>query len=98
MNVVITNPTHPNTVQSALSMTAHATIVVIQEKTRSYMEHASRNDFIPLAIEIYGCFHSYLNLFFIYCVQAIITMGLPQFGPMSRPLWGSPHVSLNGTI
>ncbi len=97
MNVVITNPTHPNMVQRALSMIAHATIVVIQEKAQSYMEHASRNDFSPLAIEIYGCLHSCLNLFSIYCVQAIITMGSPQFGTMSRPPWGSPHVNLNGT-
>lgn len=78
-------------------MIAHATIIVIQEKTRSYMEHASRNDFIPFATDIYGCFHSCLSLFFIYCVQAIVTMGSPQSEPMSRPSWGSPHVDMNGT-
>jgi len=96
-NVVITNPTHPNMVQRALSMITHATKVVIQEKTQSYMEHASRNDFIPLAIEIYGCFHSCLNLFSIYYVQTIVTMGSPQLGPMSTPPWSSPHVGMNGT-
>jgi hypothetical protein len=70
-------------VQHALSMTMHATRVVIQEKTQSNMEHALGNDFIPLAIDIYGCLHSCLSLFSIYCVQAIVTMGSPQYGPMS---------------
>jgi hypothetical protein len=83
-------------VQCALSMTTHATIIVIQEKTQSYMEYASRNDLISFAIEIYGCLDSCLSLFSIYCVQTIVTMGLPQSRPMSRPPWGSPHVGMNG--
>jgi hypothetical protein len=78
-------------------MIIHATIVVIQEKTRAYMEHALGNDFIPLAIETNGYLYSCLNLFLIYYVQAIVTMGLPQSRPMLRPPWGNPHVGMNGT-
>jgi len=31
--------------------------LVVQEKTRSYIEQAPSDDFIFLAIEMYGCLH-----------------------------------------
>jgi hypothetical protein len=37
--------------------TTHAMMMVTQEKTRSYDEKAQGDDFIPLVIEMYGCFH-----------------------------------------
>jgi hypothetical protein len=37
--------------------------MIFQEKIGSYVERALGDDFILLAIEMYGCFHS----FFIAC-------------------------------
>jgi hypothetical protein len=50
----------------------HVTKVVAREKTRSYIECASKDDFILHAIETYCCFHSHFNLFFIFCAQVTI--------------------------
>jgi hypothetical protein len=50
----------------------HATIVVTYENTRSYTKHTPKYNFIPLAIETYGCFHSCFNSFFTTCVHATI--------------------------
>jgi hypothetical protein len=59
-------------VQCALSMTMHAMTIVIQEKTRSYTKCALGDDFIPLSIDTYDCFHSCFNSFFISYVQVIV--------------------------
>jgi len=37
----------------------HVMIMAAHEKTRSYVEQTSSNDFIPLAIETYGCLFSF---------------------------------------
>jgi hypothetical protein len=42
----------------------HVTMMAIQEKTRSYIEQAPGDDFIPLVIEMYGCFHFCFDSFF----------------------------------
>ncbi len=72
MDVVITNPTCPHVVLHASSTIVHATIVVAQEKTCSYVKCALGNYFIPLAIKIYGCFHTHFVSFFTTCVEATI--------------------------
>jgi len=50
----------------------HATIVAVQDKAQSYIEQAPWNDFIPLAIETYNCFHLHFDPFLISCVHASI--------------------------
>jgi hypothetical protein len=45
---------------------------IIQGKTCSYTKHALKNNFIPLVIETYGCFHPHFDSFFIFYVQAIV--------------------------
>jgi len=77
MNVVINNLNFSNMVQHASSTrthaaTTHATIVA-QEKTQSYTKRALGDNFIPLVIKTYGCFHSCFNSFFTTCVQTTIT-------------------------
>jgi hypothetical protein len=57
MDVVIANLTHTNLVQHASTMIMHVTIVIVQDKTQSYTKRVPRNDFIPLTIETYNCFH-----------------------------------------
>ncbi len=71
-NVVITNPTHINLVQCASMTIVDAVIVIAQDKARSYIERAPRDDFIPLAIETYRCFHPCFNSFLTSCVHACI--------------------------
>jgi hypothetical protein len=54
-------------VQQALMTTTHAMMIVVQEKTWSYTEWAPSDDFIPLAIETYGCLHFRFDSFLITC-------------------------------
>jgi len=46
--------------------------MVVKEKARSYAKHALGNDFIPLVIKTYGCFHSCFGSFLIACAQIIL--------------------------
>jgi hypothetical protein len=39
--------------------------MVAQEKTQSYVKQTLGDDFIPFAIETYGCFHFHFDSFFI---------------------------------
>jgi len=71
-NVIIGDLIHTNLVQCALVTTVHATIVTIQNKARSYTKWTLRNDFIPLVIETYSCFHLHFDSFFTSCVHACI--------------------------
>jgi hypothetical protein len=72
MDLVITNLTSTNMVQQTSTTTTHATTMVAQEKTQSYVEQAPNNDFIPLAIEMYGCLHFHFHLFLIVCAWTTI--------------------------
>jgi hypothetical protein len=72
MDIVIAYPTRTNMVQQASMTTSHVTMMVIQEKTRSYSKWAPGNDFIPLAIETYECFYFYFYLFCTACAQTTI--------------------------
>jgi glutaminase len=54
-------------------MIVHATIVVAQDKAQSYIERTLGNDFIPLAIETYGCLHPHFDSFLTSYVHACIT-------------------------
>jgi len=53
--VFIINPPCLDMVLCVSSMTMHVVIVVVHEMTCSYTERTSGDDFIPLAIETYGC-------------------------------------------
>jgi hypothetical protein len=49
----LTNSTHIDMVHQALTVTTYTMMMVAQEKTKSYIERALGNDFIPFAIEMY---------------------------------------------
>jgi hypothetical protein len=53
-------------------MTTHATMMLVEENTQLYVEQASSDNFIPLAIKMYGCFHFRFDSFFIACAHTII--------------------------
>jgi hypothetical protein len=72
MDLVITDSTCTYIVQRTSTTTKHAMTMVAQEKTRSDIKQTPDDDFIPLAIETYGCFHSHFDSFFITCAQTII--------------------------
>ncbi len=71
-DIVIADPTCLDLVKHASTMTMHVTIVTIQDKARSYTKWAPRDDFIPLAIETYGCLHPRFDSFLIICVHAYV--------------------------
>jgi hypothetical protein len=71
-DVVITDSIHRHLVQHALTTIMHATIVVIQNKTRCYPKRMPWNDFIPLAIKTYDCCHLCFDSGFTTCVHARI--------------------------
>jgi hypothetical protein len=53
-------------------MTTHAMMMATQEKTLSYIEQTPSDDFIPLAIEMYGCLHFCFDSFFTAYAQTNI--------------------------
>jgi hypothetical protein len=67
VKVVINNLNFSNMVQHASSIRAHAmtthATTTTQKKTQSYTECALGDNFIPLVIKTYGCFHSCFNSF-----------------------------------
>ncbi len=67
MDIVVVDSTRIDMVQQALMTTTHAMMIVVQEKTWSYTEWAPSDDFIPLAIETYGCLHFRFDSFLITC-------------------------------
>jgi hypothetical protein len=53
-------------------MITHVVMMVVEEKTWSYVEQTLGDDFIPLDIETYGCLHSCFDSIFIACAKTII--------------------------
>jgi hypothetical protein len=53
-------------------MTTHAMMMTTQEKTHSYIEQTPSDEFIPLAIETYGCLHFHFDSFFTAYAQTTI--------------------------
>jgi hypothetical protein len=52
--------------------TTQVTMMVVQEKTRSYVKQTLSDDFIPFAIETYGCLHSCFDSLLTPCAQTFI--------------------------
>jgi hypothetical protein len=67
MDVIIVDSTCINIVQRASTITTHAMMIVVQKMTRPYVELATGDDFISLAIEMYKHFHSHFDSFLITC-------------------------------
>jgi hypothetical protein len=71
MDVIITNPTHTNSVQHASMTTSHATTIAAQNEAQSYTEQMLKIDFIPFAIETQGCPHPCFNSFLTSCYMFV---------------------------
>jgi hypothetical protein len=93
MNVIIVDLTHTDMVQRTSIMTTHVMMLVVQDKNTTYVKRALGDDFIPLAIEMYGCFHFHFDYFFIACAHTII----PCHQRSSIiPHFPSPHQTTSG--
>jgi hypothetical protein len=68
---VITNSTRIDLVQHALMTTTHVMTIATQDKAYSYIEWTPRNDFIPLAIETYSCFHPWFDSSWLFVYMFI---------------------------
>jgi hypothetical protein len=53
-------------------MTTQVTMMVVQKKTQSYVKQTLGDDFIPFAIETYGCVHFCFDSFLTACAQTTI--------------------------
>ncbi len=65
MDAIIVNLICIDMVQWTTMTTTFGTMIVVQEKTWSYIKRTLGNDFIPLAIETYGCLY--------FCFDSILT-------------------------
>jgi hypothetical protein len=72
-DIVIVDMTCTNLVYRVSTTTTHVATVAAQDKAQSCIEQALGDDFIPLAIETYSCFHPRFDSFLIFCVHAYIT-------------------------
>jgi hypothetical protein len=72
MDIVVIDPIRTNMVQRASTATTHAMMIAYQKKTQSYVKQTPCNNFIPLAIDTYGCFHSRFDSFFTTYAQTTI--------------------------
>jgi hypothetical protein len=73
MDIVIAYSTHINMKQRTSTTTTHVVMMTTQEKTQSYIERIPSNDFIPLAMETYGCLYFCFDSLFIACAHTTIT-------------------------
>jgi hypothetical protein len=57
-------------------------MMVTHEKTWSYAKWVPRDDFIPLVIDKYECFHSHFDSLLIVCAQTTIVVINIFFNPL----------------
>jgi len=67
MDIVIVDLIRRNMVLQTSTTITHAMMMVVQKKTRSYVDRTPNDDFIPLVIETYGCFHFHFDSFLTAC-------------------------------
>jgi hypothetical protein len=72
MDVIIVDPTCINMVQRTSTIITHLAMMATKKKTRSYAKRALGDDFIPLVIETYVCFHYRFDSFLTTCAHTII--------------------------
>jgi hypothetical protein len=72
VDVFIVNSTRIDLVQHASTMTMHVMIVAAQNKAQSYTKQVLGNDFIPLAVKTYSCFHLHFDSFLTSYVHECI--------------------------
>jgi hypothetical protein len=72
MDIIIIDQTCTDMVQWTSTTTTHESMMAIKKKTQSYVEQTLGDDFTPLVIEMYGCFHFRFDSFLITCAHIVI--------------------------
>jgi hypothetical protein len=70
-DVVIANLTQVDLLPQSCATQGFVTSDVVQAKKRNYHNQRPINQFLPLAIEVFGCLHKHANVFLHDCVNAI---------------------------
>jgi hypothetical protein len=70
-NIIIANPTQANLLLRSCTIQGFATSNVIQIKERSYCNRHPIDQFFSLTIEVFGCLHKHVDVFFFDCANAI---------------------------
>jgi hypothetical protein len=70
-DIVIADPMWANLLPWSYATQGFAASNVVQAKERSYHNRHPTNQFLPLAIELFGCLHKHANVFLHDCVNAI---------------------------
>ncbi len=70
-NVVIIDPTQVDLLPQSCAIQGFAAFDVVQVKEKSYHDQHSTDQFLPLAIEVFGCLHKHVDVFLHYFANAI---------------------------
>jgi len=70
-DIVIVNLTWANLFPRSYTTQGFTTFDVAQAKERSYRNWHPTDQFLPLAIEVFGCLHKYVYVFLHDCANAI---------------------------
>ncbi len=70
-NVVIVNPTHGNFVSLIMHNSRITTSNAVQTIKKNYHDQHHTNQFLPLAIEVFGCSHKQADVFLHDCADVI---------------------------
>jgi len=83
VNIVIVDPTRAILFPQSYATQGFIASNVAQAKERSYHNQHPTDQFLPLAIEIFGCLHKQIDVFLHDCVNAICSLkkskSLPLF-------------------
>jgi hypothetical protein len=63
VNIVIADPMQANLFSQSCATQGFATSKKTQTKNRSYHNQQPIDQFLPLAIEVFGCLHKHANVF-----------------------------------
>ncbi len=81
VDVVIVDPMQTNLFPWFYATQRFATFDVIQIKERNYHDRHPTNQFLPLAIEIFGCLYKQVDVFLHDCANTIWNLKTPK-GPL----------------
>ncbi len=70
-NVVIINPIWTDLFPWSCTIQGFTTSNAVQSKERSYCNRHSTNQFLPLAIEVFGCLNKQVDVFLNNCANVI---------------------------
>jgi hypothetical protein len=69
-NVVVVDPTQAYLLPRSCTTQGFTIFNVAQAKERSYRNQHPINQFLPLAIEVFGCLHKHVDVFLHDCANA----------------------------